>query len=491
MPRFVALDPRRLWRTYAVALFVIFALVTFSHFAVFVVAGDGSQAARDINMSGRQRMLSQRILYFASAYAQSGWRDEALAGELARAIDLFASSHAELTSEEDRRLPRAVRRIYFGQASRGAENPGQALDPLSQAFARSAATLLDPSADRQESLDWMESIGPSTLLERLDDAVGAFEDAASAAVARGALVGYVGYGLAILALILEALLIFRPAHRTILGAIDELETSNADLKAQEREAFAALEEAEEAWLDGERARAVAEQAVTEAEAAARARGAELLAPLGTLAQMLAQAQSDRAGGAEGPSLLYAERLARIAHAMAADLASPAFAAGAAEGETARETAFDPRDLAMTVLSTLPVIAEGGGVTPHLDIREGDGAKIRADPVRLARLLLIAVGRLGARGDGDLMVLAGPAEAADLEGGDTAWCWDIRHEGAAPDTYVDTDDAAARAYLELLVADLGGTLDTFKQDAVRVTIPVKPAIVAAPRGPHRSPRRGAA
>lgn len=248
MHRFDLVDPRTLWKSYLLALAVLFVLITSSHFAASFFGGDSVRAAEDINMSGRQRMLSQRIMYFSALYKKNGYIEVEAKRGLEDALTLFVHSHEKLSSEAERPLPKAVRDIYFSE-----EGPG--LDAFVRQFAETTQIVLTgPNDARLGAYLFMREVGPTTLLRDLNAAVDAFEQDARTQAFRGEMWGYLGYAMALLALLLEALLIFRPAHKTIVKAIDTLEENNEQVKQQEAEAFAALEDAEDAWVEAEHAR---------------------------------------------------------------------------------------------------------------------------------------------------------------------------------------------------------------------------------------------
>ena len=241
------------------ALLLIFALVTFSHFATMLFSGDAVQTAEDINLSGRQRMLSQRIMFIASQYRSTDFTDSISADALGAAVKAFSEAHEKLVSEEIRTLPENVRAIYFE------DGPHGMLDQSSRQFIAAGEQMLNSSdlGKADSAYFYMASVGPYSLLQDLNAAVSAFESDARADTKRGALVGYFGYFLAVLALVVEAFLIFRPAHRTIVQAMDDLEDNNEKLKQQEAEAFAALEDAEDAWMEAEQLRAQSDRRVVE------------------------------------------------------------------------------------------------------------------------------------------------------------------------------------------------------------------------------------
>ena len=64
-------DLKALWRRYIIALALIFGLLMTSHIVSREALHQGAQDASTINMSGRQRMLLQRIAHIADDYSET------------------------------------------------------------------------------------------------------------------------------------------------------------------------------------------------------------------------------------------------------------------------------------------------------------------------------------------------------------------------------------------------------------------------------------
>lgn len=215
---------KKLWRNYVVALSLIAAFLLGSHAISTYALNSGANEASLINDSGRQRMLSQRILYLALKHGEAPTLETY--NLLADAVDLFETSHVRLAAHAG--VPEALRAIYFEP-----DRFGVTLDELSLDYARCARLLLDGEPeDFNDALAMIETYGPSSLLVRLDSAVTAFEDKAEARAANLRMIQEYSLSAAILTLMIEALFIFLPAHKTSMRALSQLEAAKATLESQ-------------------------------------------------------------------------------------------------------------------------------------------------------------------------------------------------------------------------------------------------------------------
>ncbi|MEM6745002.1 MAG: EAL domain-containing protein, partial [Pseudomonadota bacterium] len=211
-------DPRRLWLRYIVAVTIILSLLIGAHVISKATVDAGRHDAEIVNVSGRQRMLSQRILLLADKFEET--REPAVAARLAASIRLFDTSHRHLASLQD--LPPEAQLIYFGA-------PG--LDRRARAFIEDAQRVLTvpPGPEQAAALARLEEVGLDDLLATLNDAVTAFEIAAKRNSANIAFIQDAALYLALIILALEALVIFRPAQRIVTHALDDLEHRSAQL----------------------------------------------------------------------------------------------------------------------------------------------------------------------------------------------------------------------------------------------------------------------
>ncbi|MGF6310914.1 nitrate/nitrite-specific signal transduction histidine kinase [Bradyrhizobium sp. i1.8.4] len=92
------LSARSLTAAYTIALCVIASMTFASHWTLNGVLRAHEGAASVVNVSGRQRMLSQRISSLAAQYALG---DVTARTDLAAAIDQFEAAHQRLRSGDD------------------------------------------------------------------------------------------------------------------------------------------------------------------------------------------------------------------------------------------------------------------------------------------------------------------------------------------------------------------------------------------------------
>ncbi|MEP5759115.1 MAG: type IV pili methyl-accepting chemotaxis transducer N-terminal domain-containing protein [Litoreibacter sp.] len=394
MSKLKFIDPKKLWKKYVLAILLIFALVTFSHFVTIIVDGDGARTAKDINDSGRQRMLSQRILYYASSYRGSGYEDESHANRLRGALNEFRLVHNQLISEEERPLPPALKQIYFGK---------DGLDDLMHGFiSASDAQYLDFPSLRDGTYFYMQDVGADHLLNQLNDAVHAFETHASQQDARAELYGYIGYALTVFALLFEAFVIFRPAQQIIVSAIEELQTSNDQLNSQEAEAFAALEEAEEAWIEASEAKSSAEEVTLKSRVALQNIRSEIQVPLDAIIRSLEQAAFGAGNDRHQKALVGAQKLSFLAKRIAEEIDVP---------DITFETNTPQPDQSFNVLEildvaeiALPAICTSRPIKMALDIIGGPPPDVQGDPLTFMRLVLATLYQITEAGVSEIVTV---------------------------------------------------------------------------------------
>ena len=236
--------PEHLWKRYLLAVALIAMAITVSHFVATNRSGLSSEIAADVNMSGRQRMLSQRITLFTLQYGLSdSQRDRIELGQvLERDLALFLDSHEELRSRSylsDDHLA-----LYTGTGQ------GSGINAMTVEFTR-LVSFLSLGADSAEisiqARQDLHALATGPLLTALDASVQNFEDAVRAVDSRSMRVANATFALALLLLALEAAFIFWPAHLAILRATERLRDKAKLAEENYQLALKASEEREQAF----------------------------------------------------------------------------------------------------------------------------------------------------------------------------------------------------------------------------------------------------
>ncbi|MEN0020677.1 MAG: histidine kinase dimerization/phospho-acceptor domain-containing protein, partial [Planctomycetota bacterium] len=225
----------RMRRRYFVGLVILLLLVVSSHLllSTSLAASDGD--ARDVNLAGRQRMLSQRVasasLQTVAALQQSGDATAAV-GKLETAADLISTSHDGL-------------RAAYAEA--GLATEFDALTPVLEKLSSAAAVIVaeagapDPSIDTVKEAARSIAAEAEVFLPAMNDLVFELDAISAAKLERTELVHLLLLGLALLTLLGEALLIFAPTSRILkqsASQIDRVAAERAEALAQKSDVLA-------------------------------------------------------------------------------------------------------------------------------------------------------------------------------------------------------------------------------------------------------------
>ena len=211
-------NPRRLWIHYLVAFTVMLGFLTANHLLQIRLIEDQTLQVEQVELSARQRMLSQRIAIFAREYHETG--SEQSARMLRDTIILFRANNNVLSE------------IATGSENLAAVylNPdGPSVSALSNSYAALGDDVLnaDPGSESgRASLALLLRQGTGPMLERLERAVEAFVIEESPRSAAFATYMKVGFSLMVVLIVVLGIVIFLPAHRSVVRSIVSLEERN-------------------------------------------------------------------------------------------------------------------------------------------------------------------------------------------------------------------------------------------------------------------------
>lgn len=232
------LTGRRLTRSvtlrYAVALTVIALLALGSHAVLERLSVEQEVTGTQVNVAGRQRMLSQRIA--VEVLARTAPATDAAARErlsvrlVADADEMVAAQRALLGGDARRGLPDdaspALRALYREGEDGGVERSVAGYADLARAIART------PADDERTPPLVADLMAQSTsLLPALDEVVDAYETQGRDRVATTTRVSWLLLGLTLAVLLVEALVVFAPLTRRLRATVDDLQSTGARLRA--------------------------------------------------------------------------------------------------------------------------------------------------------------------------------------------------------------------------------------------------------------------
>ncbi len=220
------ISARRLTQIYLVALSVVALMSLASHLVLDRIVTANEGAASVINVSGRQRMLSQRI---AGAAAQLALGVPGARHELVTATDTFAAAHRKLL-EGDRalHLPAAdtpqLKAIYF---SAPYNLDGQVKVFLAEA--RAVAEMPDGDPGMQGTLASLFSSARKPLIDALNAVVSEHQRVSEVQLVRLDWIQTISFLIVVVTLVAEALGIFRPmVHRVMFYTRELLRIAATD-----------------------------------------------------------------------------------------------------------------------------------------------------------------------------------------------------------------------------------------------------------------------
>ncbi len=182
-----------------------------------------------INISGKQRMLSQRALYLASEKRRGV---VGAAESLGTVIEEFSAANESLAygviEGSEIVLSDSLRAHYWSTTD------SLGLYQHSAELVNAVQGFLSTESENESLWLTVNSFGESSLLGELDQAVSMFEAEALRLTQRAVSVQFISLAAGIIAVCLMWLLIFNPSRLLLKNTIKDLQNLNASLKNQER-----------------------------------------------------------------------------------------------------------------------------------------------------------------------------------------------------------------------------------------------------------------
>ncbi len=237
---------RQLRKRYALALVLISLLAVASQMIMLLMISAQTYDSRIVNISGRQRMLSQKLAKTSMYIAAAGSRADAepFLLQLSETLSLWQRAHVALQNgDEQMQLP--------GQNSAVVTALFRGLEPLELAMADAAAQILkhpDDAAVIAAAVQIIRQNEPAYLV-RMDQIASQFDSEAKERVLFARWLSLSLAAVLLLALALQALFVFAPANRRlrenlrlIVEREKELERQRQDLEALVEQRTRQLEE---------------------------------------------------------------------------------------------------------------------------------------------------------------------------------------------------------------------------------------------------------
>ena len=245
-----------IWR-YSIALLLIASLSTAAWISLQMVITEQQDTALIVNISGRQRMLSQRIALFANIMVNTEGAQRLNARQqMDKALNLMDLSHQALThGSKDLGLPHSmsdtVHQMYF----EGPDPLDNQLDRYllsANEFLAQQDSLLTPD---NPLLKKITEQATGKLLTHLDQMVNQYQTEGENAIKSLQKTETLVWMITLVLLFLEAALIFQPFARYIRNIIKQLNQLTHDLRTHEsqleimvQERTAELEQQSEALM---------------------------------------------------------------------------------------------------------------------------------------------------------------------------------------------------------------------------------------------------
>ena len=196
-------------RIYVLALLLVAMLSLTAYLTLRKVISEHRSRGSVINVSGRQRMLSQRILAYVEAWNNSSAGERpAIRSQVETLLNTFEASHRDLSrGSEDLGHPTAeVSEVYFG---------AEHLDSDVSSFVANVRDLINGRGPQAELLESTREVARNQILQKLDHVVTLNQQESDGQVLHLHNIEIVVLVLTLALLVIEALFIFRPMTQRI------------------------------------------------------------------------------------------------------------------------------------------------------------------------------------------------------------------------------------------------------------------------------------
>ena len=215
------------WR-YISALGLVALLSILAFTALRLAISSQETAAAEVNTSGRQRMLSQRLALYALRFHHSDAAQQPYyAQRITDLMQQMQSNHHDLIyGNPERNLPGSPRPSVAAIYHQGADS----LTNLLNAYHQNLDLLITTHDDNPAVIHDILSNGTGPLLDRLDQVVNAYQALSESDVAKVANLEMLVLIATLTTLCLEAAFIFRPMVRRIVSERQALERAEGNTR---------------------------------------------------------------------------------------------------------------------------------------------------------------------------------------------------------------------------------------------------------------------